>query len=328
MSTKIAILGFGQIGASLGLALAPHKDKVTRVCHSANVKLMKKTADEGSFDRTEIKLPDAVRDADIVIMDFPTDMVKDALRLIGRELKPDSVVLCFSVVFNVIYDWVKELLPAGQSFVLLHPVIHPERLADWNDSLLTAHADLFENCDMVIATDHSTTSRAMQTAADLSTLLKAKPYFTEPQEADGIFARVEQLPLLNAAALINALTNSPGWGDARRITSRAFFRTASISMLYDEEEFFGITSLMNSENTQRVLDELIAELQEMRRMINEGDEEGLRKTLKDARRGYEVWLEQRTSGEWEREEKPEVTESRNILGRLFGGRPLTTGDKR
>jgi len=328
MSTKIAILGFGQVGASLGLALAPYKDKVTRVCHSANVKLMKRTASEGAFDRTEIKLTDAVRDADIVIMDFPTDMVKDAMRLIAKEIKPDSVVLCFSVVFKVLYDWAKELLPAGQSFVLLHPVIHPERLADWNDTLLNAHADIFENCDMVIAADHETTSRAMQTATDLSTLLKAKPYFTEPQEADGIFARVEQLPLLNAAALINALTNSPGWGDARRITSRAFFRTASISMLYDEEEFFGISSLMNSENTQRVLDELIAELQEMRRMIMEADEDGLRKTLTDARQGYELWLEQRTSGEWEREEKPDVAESRNVLGRLFGGKPLPSRDIR
>jgi len=88
-------------------------------------------------------------------------------------------------------------------------------------------------------------------------------------------------------------------------------------MLYDEEEFFGISSLMNSENTQRVLDELIAELQEMRRMIMEADEDGLRKTLTDARQGYELWLEQRTSGEWEREEKPDVAESRNVLGRLL-----------
>lgn len=328
MSTKIAILGFGQIGASIGLALAPYKDKVSRVGHSADVKLMKKASADGAFDRTEIKLPDAVRGADIVVLDFPTDLVKDALRLIAKEIKPETVVLCFSVVFKTIYEWANELLPAGQPFVLLHPVINPERLADWNDTLLTAHADLFEKCEMIIAADHGTSSRAMQTAADLAALLKAKPYFTEPAEADGIFAAVEQLPLLNAAAVINALTNSPGWGDARHITSRAFFRTASISMLFDEEEYFGITSLMNRENTARVLDELIAELQEIRRMIAEDDEEGLRATLRDARRGYELWLDQRTSGEWDKEIKPEVPVSPNLLERLFGGRPRDIKDKR
>lgn len=328
MSTKIAILGFGEIGASIGLALAPYKDKVTRVGHSADVKLMKKATAEGAFDHTEIKLPPAVRGADIVVLDFPTDMVKDALLLITPELKPETVVLCFSVVFKAIYEWANELLPAGQPFVILQPVINPERLADWNDTLQTAHADLFEKCDMVIAADHRSASRALQTATDLSTLLKAKPYFTEPEEADGIFAGGEQLPLLNAAALVNALTQSPGWGDARHITSRAFFRTASISMLFDEEEYFGITSLMNRENTARVLDELIAELQEMRNMIAEDDEEGLRATLRDARRAYELWLEQRTSGEWDREERPEIPAGGNLLERLFGGRPRDLKDKR
>jgi prephenate dehydrogenase len=321
MSTKFAILGFGEIGASIGMALAPYKDKVARVGHSADVKLMKKTAADGAFDHTEIKLPDAVRGADIVVLDFPTDLVKDALQLAAKEIKPETVVQCFSVVFRPIYEWANELLPPGQPFVLLHPVINPERLADWNDTLSTGHADLFEKCDMIIAADHTTVSRAMQTATDLSTLLKAKPYFTEPEEADGIFAGVEQLPLLTAAALVNALTHNPGWGDARRITSRSFFRTASISMLFDEEEYFGITSLMNRENTTRVMDDLIAELQEMRSMIAESDEDALRAALRDARRGYELWLEQRTSGEWDRQEKPEVPVSPNILDRMFGGKP-------
>jgi hypothetical protein len=121
--------------------------------------------------------------------------------------------------------------------------------------------------------------------------------------------------------LVNALTHNPGWGDARRITSRSFFRTASISMLFDEEEYFGITSLMNRENTTRVMDDLIAELQEMRSMIAESDEDALRAALRDARRGYELWLEQRTSGEWDRQEKPEVPVSPNILDRMFGGKP-------
>jgi hypothetical protein len=69
------------------------------------------------------------------------------------------------------------------------------------------------------------------------------------------------------------------------------------------------------------MDDLIAELQEMRSMIAESDEDALRAALRDARRGYELWLEQRTSGEWDRQEKPEVPVSPNILDRMFGGKP-------
>lgn len=321
MSTKIAIVGFGQIGASIGLALAGYKEKIERVGHSANVRLMKKMDSEGAFDKTEIKLPDAVRGADLVIMDYPMDMIKDGLGIIAKEIKPETVIICFSVGFTAVYDWAREILPAGQPFILLQPVIDPERLADWNDTLLTAHADLFEQGEMIIVSASDTSSRAMQMATDLCNLLKAKPYFTEPMEADGIFARVEQLPILSAVAILNTLIHSPGWGDARRVASRSFFRASSISMLYDEEEYFGITSLLNRENTSRVLDEMIAELQEMRRMIDENDEEGLKQTLKEARQGFELWLKQRTSGEWDKEAQPELPETRNIMGRLFGGRP-------
>jgi len=320
MTTRIAIVGFGQIGASIGHALADYKEKIDRVGHSADVRLMKKMESQGAFDKTEIKLPDAVRGADLVIMDYPMDMIKDGLGIIAKEVKAETVIICFAVAFTKVYEWAREILPAGQPFILLHPVINPERLADWNDTLLNAHADLFDQREMIIVSGSDTSSRALQMATDLCSLLKAKPYFTESMEADGIFARVAQLPILSAVAVLNTLIHSPGWGDARRITSRSFFRTASISELYDEEEYFGITSLLNRENTSRVLDEMIVELQEMRRMISEDDEEGLRQTMKEARQGYELWLKQRTSGEWDKEAQPELPETRKILGRLFGGR--------
>ena len=321
MSTRIAIVGFGQIGASIGLALAAYKEKIERVGHSADARFMKKMENEGAFDKTEIKLPDAARGADLVIMDYPMDLIKDGLGIIAKEIKPETVIICFSVAFAAVYEWARAILPEGQPFILMQPVIDPERLTDWNDTLQTPHADLFTEHEMIIVSAADTSSRAMQMATDLCSLLKAKPYFTEPLEADGIFARVEQLPVFGAVALLNTLIHSPGWGDARHIASRPFFRTASISMLYDEEEYFGITSLLNRENTSRVLDEMIAELQEMRRMVNENDEESLKQTLKEARQGYLLWLQQRTSGKWDKEAQPELPR-RNIVGRLFGGRPL------
>lgn len=317
MSIRIAILGFGQIGASVGTALSGYQEKVTRIGHSANASLMKKLETEGAFDKTEAKLTDAVRGANLVIMDYPTDLIKDGLNILSGEVKPETLIICFSVVFSAVYEWARSILPAGQPFVLLHPVIHPERLTDWNDALLSPHADLFDQCEMLIVSGADTSSRAMQMATDLCALLKAKPYFTEPMEADGILARVEQLPILNAVALLNTLIHSASWGDARRITPRSFFRTASISMLYDEEEYYGISSLLNGENSSRVLDEMMVELEEMRRLIDNKDEEGLRKTLKEARQGYELWLQQRTSGDWDQEMQPDIPAPRNIIGRLF-----------
>jgi prephenate dehydrogenase len=325
MSTKIALIGLGQVGASAGLALGTYKDQIIRIGHDGSHKRMKELEKAGVFDSGETKLAQAVQDADLVIIDLPVDMVRDGMQLMADNLKSEAVIICFSSVVQEIYKWAREILPANQAFIVVHPVIDPDRLADWNDTLLMPHADLFENCDMVIAADAETQPRALKMATDLCGLLKAKPYFSEPLEADGILARTNLLPILNATAFLNTLLNSTGWGDARRITSRGFFRTASISMLYDESEYFGISGLLNRENSVRVLDEMVAELQLLREMLQEGDEEGLRESMNKARRGYEGWLYQRTSGDWDQEIQPESPESRNIAERLFGGK---TGKKK
>lgn len=133
MSTRIAIVGFGQIGASIGLALAAYKEKIERVGHSADARFMKKMENEGAFDKTEIKLPDAARGADLVIMDYPMDLIKDGLGIIAKEIKPETVIICFSVAFAAVYEWARAILPEGQPFILMQPVIDPERLTDWND---------------------------------------------------------------------------------------------------------------------------------------------------------------------------------------------------
>lgn len=321
MNTKIAVIGLNQAGASLGLALGTYKDRITRIGHDADIPLMRKLEKEGIYDKTHARLSDAVKDVDLVILSLPADLIEDALRIIAPEIKPETVVICFSMVSNAAYKWAREKLREGQAFIVMHPVLHHDRLQDWEDDLIGPQPGLFENSDILIVTNADTQARTFQVANDLCELLKSKPYFTEPTEADGIMARVEQLPKLTAAAFLSMLVEKPGWDDARRLTSRAFFRAASITTLYDEQEYFGITNLMNKVNITRAIDDLVASLNEIRTLIEQGDEESLKKRLQDARRGYETWHAQRVSGDWEKKaEVPEVLE-RNIMQRLFGGKP-------
>lgn len=322
MSTKIAVLGLNQVGASIGLRLGAYKDKLTRVGHDANESRMKALEKDGAFDKTYPSLTEAVRGAELVLISLPVDLQRDALRLIAAEIEPETVVICVSVVANALISAAREILPAKQPFIIVTPLLHPERLKDWEESLHTAQPGFFDNCDMLVVTDYDTHPRAFQMANDLCQLLGAKPYITEPLEADGIFARVEQLPKINAAAFLATLVDQPGWDDARRLTSRAFFRTASISTLYDEEEYFGISNLMNKENLTRAMDDYIAALLDLRDMIHQENEEGLKQVLAKARRGYETWYKQRLSGDWDKEEKKPAGLERNMMSRLFGSKPL------
>lgn len=323
MSLQITVIGLDQVGSSIGLALAEFKDKILRVGHDPDTKRMKLAEKEGAFDKTFINLNDAVRGADIVILALPADMIKDTLSIISGILKADAVLINTSPIRSGINDWFKQYIPKECAFISVQPLIHADRLTDLNDELHIPRADLFINTEILITSDFDTSPKAVQVATDLVTLLKAQPYFADPAEADGIVARVEQLPQLAAAALVHTLVNQPGWKDGRRFSSRAFYRHASVSHLYNEQEFFGITDLLNKENVSRSLGEMITSLKELQTLIDEGNEDELRKYLQEVRDGYETWIEQRKSGDWDAQKQKRVKNlpARDLFSRMFTGTP-------
>lgn len=321
MTIQITVIGLDQVGASIGLALADQKDKILRVGHDPSAKRMRLVEKDGAFDKTFIHLNEAVRNADMIVISLPPDLIKDALAIIVNELKPDSVVINTSLIRTGIIDWFKQVLPKGQQFISILPLIHGDRLEDGNDDLLTPRADLFANSEIVIASDFETSSKAIEVATDLVALLKGQPYFVDSTEADGIVAAVDQLPKLAAAALVHTLIDKPGWNDGRRFTSRAFYRAASISYLFDEQEYFGITDILNKENTSRALGQLIASLQELQSLIDSQDECALRDYLTQTRQSYETWIEQRKSGDWDAQKQVKPVIPKDMFSRLFGGNP-------
>lgn len=321
MTVQISVIGLGQVGASIGLALAEYKGKIFRIGHDPDGKRMKTVEKLGAFDKTFVHLNEAVRNADIVILALPADLIRDALTIMTDELKPDAVVINTSIIRKGIHQWIEEALPKENQFISILPLVHSDRLEDSNSDVNTPRADLFVNTEIVITNDYNTSSKAIEVATDLTALLKAKPYYTETVEADGVVANVEQLPKLAAAALVHTLVAKAGWKDGRRFSSRAFYRSASINYLSDEQEFLGITALLNKENICRSLNELICSLEELRTLIDQGNEEGVKRYLKDARQGYETWIEQRRSGDWDSLKKEMPQKPKDRFSRLFEGNP-------
>lgn len=321
MTVQISVIGLGQVGASIGLALAEYKGKILRIGHDPDGNRMKTVEKLGAFDKTYVQLNEAVRNADIVILALPADLIRDALAIMRDELKPDAVVINTSIIREGVHQWIEETLPKENQFISILPLVHADRLEDPNSDIHTPRADLFWNTEIVITNDYNTSSKAIEVATDLATLLKAKPYYTETAEADGVVANVEQLPKLAAAALVHTLVNKAGWNDGRRFSSRAFYRSASINFLSDEQEYLGITALLNKENICRSLSEMIRSLEELRALIDKGDENGVKNYLKEARQGYETWIEQRRSGDWDQQKKQMPEKPKDRLSRLFEGNP-------
>jgi prephenate dehydrogenase len=320
MTIQITIIGLGQIGASVGLALAAHRDRVTTVGHDRAAEIARTAKKMGAVDKVEFNLPASVAGAGIVLLALPGDQIHATLKGIARDLEVNAVLLDTSPVKASTAAWVKELLPAQRHYVGLTPAINPRYLDERGLGIEAAHADLFQHGLMGISAPPGTPGEAVQLANDLVTLLGSAPYFTDQAESDGIMAAAHLLPELAAVALVNALLDQPGWPDIRKMAGRPF--TASTAML-PGGEIAGLAqaALGDRENITRLLDDLLVSLEDLRDDIAAENKNGLEGRIDHARQGRAKWWAERSQGDWATVEpgRMEMPGFGNLLQRQFGG---------
>jgi len=323
MTVQITILGLGQVGASIGLALAKAKDQVTRVGSDREPDVAKQAQKMGAVDKVQFNLPTAVETADVVILAVPQEEVYETLKAIAADLKPGVVVLDTSPAASQSTAWAKELFPTeDRYFLTATPTLAAARLLDTEQGLSAARADAFQGSLIFITSPVGTDESAITLTENLIHLLGATPMISDPMEVDGLISTVKLLPELVAAGLVNVSLHQPGWAEARKVAGRPFALAAQTV-----DETGGARSLAqsltaNRENVLRLLDALTEEIKDLRAEVEQGDGSALEARLNKAYQGQQTWRGQRLKGEWDVKQKPPVLPSAgDMLGRLIGLRP-------
>ncbi|HSF83341.1 MAG TPA: prephenate dehydrogenase [Anaerolineales bacterium] len=322
MAIQITIVGLGQIGGSIGLALAQHGEMFERVGHDRDMGIARKAQKMNAVDRVSLNLPAAVEKADIVVLSLPMDQIQETLSLIVPDLKEDVVLLDTAPIKEVVAAWVGELLPEKRHYVGLTPVINPAYLHGVDSGLDAARADLFHKGMLTIVAPPRTASEAIKLSADLARLLGAEPFFADPSEIDGLMAATHTLPELISAALLNTTIDQPGWREARKVAGRVYAEMTSPSMHMSDPKALSRTALLNRDNVVRRIDGLVAALQAIRNDIESEDGASLEARLERARLGRSLWWQQRQAANWAAEETSnaldEAPTGSEIFGRLLG----------
>ncbi|MBK7316309.1 prephenate dehydrogenase/arogenate dehydrogenase family protein [Candidatus Villigracilis affinis] len=264
MPIQITIIGLGQIGTSMGLALAAHKNSIVRVGHDKKAELERDAQQKDAIDKAEHNLPTAVRDARIVVLAIPVSQVRETLEFIAPDLQEDTVVLDTSPVKSNVAKWAKELLPKGRHYVGLVPAINPVYLHDFQFGQAAAKADLFSNGIFLIDAPYGTPEEVVTTAIDFVRLLDALPLLADPIESDGLMSTTHLLPQLVAASLLNATVDQPGWQEARKVAGRAYAAVTAGLAYQDEIDSLRLSSLHNRAGMVHALDVMIAALRGFR----------------------------------------------------------------
>lgn len=327
MPLQITIIGLGQIGTSIGLALAKHSTQVLRVGHDKEPAIAKEAQKKGAVDHIKHNLPSAVRGSDIILLCLPLNEIRGTLEVIAADLKEGAVIMDTAPVKKAIGTWIKELIPEGRSYVGLVPVINPDYLHETAVGIEAAHADLFHDGLMLITPLQGTPGGAVQLAADLSALLGAAFLFSDTAEADGLMASTHLLPQLVAAALLNITVDQPGWLEARKLAGRAYAAVTAPIVNQDEINALDEAALLNRENVVRVLDGMIASMQYLRDGIAAGDKGDLSARLAQAQEGRLRWWQERKTAAWLETNKPDISAVPGFWERMLGSRIAPTSKK-
>jgi prephenate dehydrogenase len=203
------------------------------------------------------------------------------------------------------------------------PVLAATWLTDGRMGIEAAHADMFEHSIFCIMPSAKLDPKAVETAVNLGRILGATPYFLDLHEYDSLMQGVGTLPGLLGAAMFRAVSQSKGWRDMLRFAGLDFaFSTAPL-----ENVDISRVALNNKDATLRWLDAALAELQVMRRLIADDDEERLSLVLEDVDQDRKRWLDERVRNAWMDDTSMSEMSTVSIGSQLFGfGRRSSKND--
>ncbi|MBI1794400.1 MAG: prephenate dehydrogenase [Chloroflexi bacterium] len=329
MTIQITILGLGQIGASIGLALKESKSPIHLVGHDKDMGLEKAALTLGAVDDVR-KLPEAVRDADVVLLCLPLAEMRATLKYIGPHLKENAVVMDTAPVKSGVLGWTKEFIPQGRFYLGLVPSLNPETFASTETGLNAARPDLFKRTVMVVDAPAGTPLEVEQLAFDVTRLLGAKAMLTDMAESDGLMASVHLLPQLTAAALLDATVDQPGWAEARKLAGRPYAGVTGGLAYYDDPASLRAAALAHRVGAVYALDIMLASLKGLRDDIEKGDEASVAERLDHAFASRKRWLDERTAAEWLKEggDAIELPDAGAQLRQIFLGSSLIDRKKK
>ncbi len=192
---RVAIIGVGLIGGSLGLALKEKRIAkriigVGRREESLKIALEKKEVDEVTTD-----LASGVKDADLVVIATPLELTVETFKKIIPHLKKRCVATDVGSVKGSILKRIDHPL-----FIGGHPLAGSEKRGPQS-----ARADLFKEATIVLTPVEKTDEKALALVKSMWQDLGAKVLFLPPEVHDELVAFTSHLPHILATSLTNLI---------------------------------------------------------------------------------------------------------------------------
>ncbi len=263
---RIAIIGLGLIGGSLGLALKRASLPDLEIAGTARSRgTVQKARKVGAIDIDCAMPAEAAEGAGLVIVASPILAVRSIFAEIAPVLTEDVVVTDVARTKADVARAARELLPASVHYVGSHPMAGKE-----TSGIDAAEAGLFEDKCWVISPSVSANETAVRTVVGLAQTVGARPMFMDAEEHDSYVAAISHLPLVLSSALFSTAFGSAAWPELAQLASSGFRDTTRLAS--GSPEMARDIVATNRRNLVHWIDRYQQELARFRAVI--GSEEG------------------------------------------------------
>ncbi len=263
---RITIIGTSVVGVSIGMALKKANLRNTEIVGSSGDRdALKIAAKAGAYDEDTSNLRNAVRGAQMIILDSAFTQTRELLEAIAPIVEDGCVVsdTCSAKVKSL--EWAAELLPRSVDFVGGRPLIKKPSV-----NLEDASAELLQEAQYCITPGQSASQESVRTVVGMVELIGAKPLFLDAHEHDSYAVAMEVLPTVLSSAFVTATAGSDSWREMHRLAAGTF---SEYSRLASEDPLDNEASCYANPNALvHWLDRYITELYAYRNMINDSDD--------------------------------------------------------
>ncbi len=268
---RIAIIGLGYIGGSIGMGLRAARLRDTEIVGFDDWRAARNAANkQDAVDQIVGSPREAVDGAGLVILATPPAATSELLEEIAPSLGRGAAVTDTAASKAKVGDWADQHLPRGVSFIGGHPMAGDASAFGIDN----ASADLFQGKRWFVSPSPSATDSAVKSVLGMVRELGATPHFLDPEEHDFVMAGVSHLPLVASYAMFTMLRGSDGWPDFGRAAGETF-RTMTAFNSGDPSMTTEI-AVTNREQIKHWIDRYVLELNRVRNLLDEEEEDVFR----------------------------------------------------
>jgi len=273
---RVAIIGTGLIGGSIGLALKARTDAEV-VAFDQDPAAAARAVERGAADRATETAEDAVADADFVFIATPVGAIAESVQAIAASVADRAVVTDVGSTKSRVVIEVAKVLREGSEFIGGHPMAGTEQ-----EGIDAASSTLFEGAWWILTPTEASDADAYRRLHGMLTTLGARIMALNPIEHDELMAVISHVPQLTATTLMNMAARRGEEHAGLLALAAGGFRDVTRVAASNPDIWLDVCR-QNGEAIAATLQEFAKELLRMRDLILDQQDDRLREAFLSAR---------------------------------------------